>query len=1412
MKKYKVRQFGPYSKRRDYTQERSNHSFDNLLDIQVEKFKNLEKFKLNEIFKEYFPKNFYENVNYNNSTRHNKDPLASIEYESFKLGKPKLTIEECIDFNKTYANPLSIKLGFIELENGVQIDGQETYLFDLPKMLEDGSFIINGSRKVIVPQIIRNNGTYFSQINNYEKQKTTYKLTFIPTTGYWVNFEFISKFSEKAGVNVESLILKIDQNKKLHFTYFLKAFGLTNKKLFQIFGSPKWLCNSIFLETNDKSQSNRRYLNKFIDLLKELDKSNEIKTLHYKGIKILGTFQNDLYIYYPDNEVIDKIIDANKKEIIKKIDESINTHFNIKLTKIQDLEIFNDYLAKIYKSTSTNVKYNKFLEKFLGSKTNIPLKLRKIIFSKLKKHTDVVASLSKEKEWLRIVNNAVSVSEKLQQGLQKSIEILESKNQSLISVLLKFEDMSKDIKSFVNQIIIDKYCNKKEFAEKRVNFAKYEQSIAIRNLYTTLKPGDPIPENGGRFYINRVFNNEKNYNFSESGTESIIHKFNIIHRLEERTLAEDIVDKKGKILIKKDTFIDHKKLLEIEKYCEKGYLKKSMKVEGQDDLVLEEAIIYQDDSKTIKTKIMGLCKDEKSKSLNLRYIIVALNYLINISQKIAKVDDIDSLDNRRIRCVDEILSDLISFSLRRITKSMHETYIRETKKGSPQMDLGKLLVKMINTKSLISSITQFFNTSQLSQFLDQTNPLSNISNKRRITALGPGGISKDRAGLDVRDVHPTYFGRICPIETPEGPQIGLISNLSCFANVNSGGVISAPFHPVKDGVVDYSKLDYLTVGSEKDKIIIGAETKINDKNQIVVKNNAIMARINGEVIVVSPRMVDYIASASSQLISIATSLIPFLENNDSNRTLMGANMQRQAVPLLVCEEPIVGVGLEYIVARDSRLGVNSTTDGTVTYVDANKIIIEGKNKKKLHYKLKAFERTNQDTCFTQHSLVKIGDTVKSNQLLADGPAMKNGELSLGKNLLVAFTCFRGYNYEDAIIISERLAKQDVLTSITIKQISAEVVKTKLGNEELTTDIPNVSEQAITNLGPNGIINIGTYVKSGDILVGKVSPKTVIVQQAENQLLEYIFGKKSKNVKNTSLKVPASIEGIVIDYKIISEENCKNTLPYNVSKIVKVWIASKRIIQAGDKLAGRHGNKGVISKVLPIEDMPFLEDGTPVDVLLNPLGVPSRMNIGQVLELHLGYSLKKLNEKIICPSFKGLPFNDIIDIAKEAKVPESGKQYLYDGYTGERFDSPVAVGMMYILKLNHMVDDKIHVRSTGNYSLVTQQPLGGKAQNGGQRFGEMEVWALEGYGAAHTLQEMLTIKSDDIIGRVRSYENFIKGNLCEKPRASASIEVLFNEIRSLGLSITYRSQQDILEQQRDAIDKQVSSGKIGARND
>ncbi|MCC8065341.1 MAG: DNA-directed RNA polymerase subunit beta [Clostridiales bacterium] len=925
----------------------------------------------------------------------------------------------------------------------------------------------------------------------------------------------------------------------------------------------------------------------------------------------------------------------------------------------------------------------------------------------------------------------------------------------------------------------------------------YEE--AMLEIYRKLRPGEPPTVDSCETLIQNMFFDPRRYDLSSVGRYKFNKKLDISRRLNGQTVAQPIIDPwTGEVIVMPGEVLTRERATELAK---RGVNEAVIEVDGQQikvfsnnmvdmtpyvDFDPEEVgisvpvrftvlkeLLEQYSGDELKAQVKAHVDDLVPKHIIVDDMLASVNYLNGLAHGVGHKDDIDHLGNRRLRCVGELLQNQFRIGFSRMERVIRERMtIQDLDIVTPQ--------SLINIRPVTAAIKEFFGSSPLSQFMDQTNPLAELTHKRRISALGPGGLSRERASFDVRDIHYSHYGRLCPIETPEGPNIGLISYLASYARVNKYGFIEAPYRKIDKAtgrVTD--EYEYMTADVEDEFVICQATEPLDENNCLV--NKRITCRHLDEIIDVDRSRVDYMDISPQMMVSVATAMIPFLENDDANRALMGANMQRQAVPLLVTEAPIVATGQEYKNCQDAAVCVLAEGDGVVERVDANYITVRYDRGDVKTYKLTKFLRSNHTTCINQRPIVDVGQRVKYRETLADGPSTCNGEIALGRNILMGFMTWEGYNYEDAVLLSERMVKEDVFTSIHIEEYDLEARDTKLGPEEITRDIPNVGEDALKDLDERGIIRPGAEVNPGDILVGKVTPKGETDLTAEERLLRAIFGEKAREVRDTSLKVPHGMYGIVIDVKVFSRENDDELGP-GVNQCVRVYIAQKRKISVGDKMAGRPGNKGVVSRIMPVEDMPFLPDGTPLDIVLNPLGVPSRMNIGQVLEVHLGYAAKTLGWKVATPIFNGANEKDIQDLLKQAGLNENGKSWLYDGRTGQRFDNPVTVGYVYFLKLHHLVDDKIHARSTGPYSLVTQQPLGGKAQFGGQRFGEMEVWALEAYGAAYCLQEILTVKSDDVTGRVRTYEAIVKGHNVPKPGVPEAFKVLVKELQALCLDI------------------------------
>lgn len=956
---------------------------------------------------------------------------------------------------------------------------------------------------------------------------------------------------------------------------------------------------------------------------------------------------------------------------------------------------------------------------------------------------------------------------------------------------------------------------------------------ALIEIYRKLKPGDPASLESSQNLINNLLFDDRRYDLAKVGRYKYNLKLALWPRIEGRVAASDVIDgETGELFVKEGDTIDRATAIAIENAGINSVDIIKVNTDGEDQVlrivgnhfvditsfeelrdvdydvdefsekvyypVMREIIDQHDSADEILVAMNARKKELSPKNVTKADLLAIVNYQFNLFEGIGEVDDIDHLGNRRVRGVGELLQNQFRVGLARMERVVRERMTtQDPDLATPQ--------GLINIKPVTAVIKEFFGSSQLSQFMDQTNPMTELTHKRRLSALGPGGLSRDRAGVEVRDVHDSHYGRICPIETPEGPNIGLITSLTTYARINKYGFIETPYRVVKEGGVVTDEIDYLTADTEDNYIIAQANEPLDEEDRFI--NERVSGRgLNGENDIYPREKIQYMDVSPQQIVSVGASLIPFLENDDSTRALMGANMQRQAVPLLKAEAPIIATGIEHRAAKDSGVCIVSRNAGEVVYVGDNQIKVKRDSDGEIDsYELLKFERANQGTTINQRPLVRKGDKVEANEILADGPSTQNGELALGKNILIAFTTWEGYNFEDAMLLNEELVIDDVLTSVHIEEHECEARETKLGAEEITKDIPNVGEDMKKDLDENGVIRIGAEVKSGDILVGKVSPKGETELSPEERLLRAIFGEKAREVRDTSLKVPHGEEGIVVDVKEYNKKDGDELSP-GVNKVIRVYVATKRKIMVGDKMCGRHGNKGVVSRILPREDMPFLPDGTPVQICLNPLGIPSRMNLGQVLEVHMGLAARTMGWKVATPVFDGATDLEIEDALEEAAqtapyINKTGKIELRDGRTGESFENPVTVGVMYMLKLHHMVEEKIHARSIGPYSLVTQQPLGGKAQFGGQRFGEMEVWALEAYGASHTLQEILTVKSDDVTGRVKTYEAIVKGENIPEPGTPESFKVLVKELQSLALDVELLDQEGSVIELKENVDEQ-----------
>ena len=1147
--------------------------------------------------------------------------------------------------------------------------------------------------------------------------------------------------------------------------------------------------------TEAKSKITRRNYSRISGSL-ELPNLVEIQTNSYKWFKEVGIKEvfEDIYPITNFNETLSlEFVDCTFDEAKYSVEESKDRDANYAAPIRASLRLVNSGTGEI-----------KEQEVFMGdfplmtdSGTFIINGAERVIVSQLVRSPGAYFADALDKSGKTVFNGSIIPSRgtwlEFETDAKDVLNVRIDRNRKMPgTVLLRALGLSS------NDEIIDVFGEHEYIINTLAKDNTTNTEEALIEIYNKLRPGEPATLEGANNLLYTRFFDCKRYDLAKAGRFKFRKKLSLLDRIAGRILAEDLVDVDGNVVYPEGTVVTQEVSDTIKPILEAGAHTRELDTNPrlESNGVIQVLDVYVDDTKTKKMRVIGTDLSLDSKFVTISDMMAAYSYMfnlvdiydaldltaedrVNLMARIGLLDDIDHLGNRRVRSVGELIQNQFRIGLSRMERVVKERMsLSEVDSITPQ--------SLTNIRPLTAAIKEFFSSSQLSQFMDQINPLAELTNKRRLSALGPGGLSRDRAGYEVRDVHASHYGRICPIETPEGPNIGLILTLASYAKINQYGFIETPYRKVNNCVIDEHDVRYLTADEEKNYIIAQANVR-TDKDGTIL-DAQVIARHLGENIMAKREEVDYIDISPKQIVSVATSCIPFLENDDATRALMGANMQRQAVPLLNPHTPFVGTGMEHQAARDSGAAVVSREDGIVTYVDAKKVIVEDNEGVEHRYRLSKFKISNNGTCINHKPIVKTGEKVLKGQVLADGPAMEQGELALGQNVLVGFMEWNGYNYEDAVIMSERLVKDDVYTSVHIDEYAIECRDTKLGPEEITRDIPNVGDEARKNLNSDGIIMIGAEVKEGDILVGKVTPKGQAELSAEEKLLLAIFGEKSREVKDNSLRVPHGGAGIVHDIKVFERKNGDELQP-GVNKVVKVYIVQKRKISEGDKMAGRHGNKGVISKILPIEDMPHLEDGTPLDIMLNPLGVPSRMNIGQVLELHLGYAARQLGLYIATPAFDGLHPSDLEDIMAEAGMSKDGKQPVISGRTGEYFDNNISVGIMYMIKLAHMVDDKLHARSVGPYSLVTQQPLGGKAQNGGQRFGEMEVWALEAYGAAYTLREILTVKSDDVVGRVKTYEAIVKGQPLPEPGLPESFRVLKKELQALALDIRLLDEND-----------------------
>lgn len=1314
---YHVVHYGNKAVRRDYSKVSSGLEMPDLTEIQTDSFDWFLKEGIREVFDDIYPIS-----NYNGNIR-----LKFLDYE---FGEPKYTINECKYRETNYCAPLKarMELEMVDPETGeVLTKWEEVFLGDFPLMTPTGTFIINGAERVIVSQIVRSPGAYFDIVNEERTGKDTYTCELIPSRGTWL--EFMS--DDKKAALGRILNVSIDRRRKVLSTILFKAIGMSlnhekGDDAFDTTGMKKFLKAMNFEVFDDVvvPEEQREYQNDYMLLYTSVFGNYEEVKNTLAADKTDTTQEALLNVY--ENQRADEI--ATVDGALNLMDAKFFDYRRYDLTKA------GRYKVRKKLNILERMEGNFLAEDLIGADGKVLAK----------KGTHITKELRNQ---LRDeINKGINMRALpfVHRFSHPTVAVISAKGNERIlvgRVLADDLDGETERSTFEMGTVITKEDAEviaKEFDEVSVYTGIYAQEVKVNNNNV-----NAVLNYGNRLYvIGRV---------TEDGA--------------------DLVNEDGDYLVSRyvpDTDLDTVTTSAKEAITAEANKSDNVSIWLVGAAVQEVRIKNEDET---EVKLIGIDPLNDKHTITMSDMYALYDYELTMFDGVGTQDDIDMLANRRIRTVGELIQNQFRIGLSRMERVVKERMsISEVASLTPK--------QLTNTRPLTAAIKEFFSSSQLSQFMDQENPLAELSNKRRISALGPGGLTRERASFEVRDIHNSHYGRICPIETPEGPNIGLINYLTTYAKVNEYGFLETPYRKVeKDGTLT-NEIHYMDAAEEYDHVIAQVD-EIKDGKLV---GDQVVARIAGETVMVPTHEVDYADVSPRQTVSVATACVPFLENDDGHRALMGANMQRQAVPLLNPHSPYVGTGMEYAVGRYSGAACVATAEGTVTYVDANTIITTADDGKETVYQLTKYDRSNSSTCLNQKPIVWDGERVKPGDILADGPAMENGELALGQNVTVAFMTWHGYNYEDAVIMSERMQSEDFYTSVHIEEYDIECRSTKLGDEEITRDIPNVSESACRNLDSRGIVMVGAEVREGDILVGKVTPKGQSEATPEEKLLLAIFGEKSREVRDNSLKVPHGGAGIVHSVRVFSRKDKDTDLAPGVNEVVKVYVVQKRKISEGDKMAGRHGNKGVISKINPVEDMPYMEDGTPIDIMLNPFGVPSRMNIGQVLELHLGMAAKELGVKFATPVFDGVSNEDLRDIMAEANVSADGKYVLHDGMTGEAYDERISVGVMYMIKLAHMVDDKLHARATGPYSLVTQQPLGGKAQNGGQRFGEMEVWALEGYGAAYTLQEILTVKSDDIMGRTKTYEAIVKGKDLPEPGIPESFRVMVHELQALALDV------------------------------
>ena len=1311
---YHVVHYGNKATRRDYSKVSSGLDLPDLVEIQTAAFDWFLRDGIKEVFNDVYPiSNYAGNIR-----------LKFLDYE---FGEPKYSISECKYREVNYSAPLKgkMELEVMDPETGEVITkNEEVFLGDFPLMTPTGTFIINGAERIIVSQIVRSPGAYFDIESEERTGRDTYKCELIPSRGTWL--EFMS--DDKKAALGRILNVSIDRRRKVLSSILFKAIGLSlNLERGE----------NAFDTTNMKKFLKALNLPVHSDVIvpeEEREFQNDYMLLY---TAIFGNYEEVRNTLAADktktkNEALLAVYENQRADEIATIDGAV-TLMDAKFFDYRRYDLTKAGRYKVHKKLSV-------LDRMEG------LSLEK----------DLVSAEGKT-----LVKKGVVIDKELRNELRAEID--KGINCRALPFTHTFSHPSTAVmdtswkNSLVGRILAVDLDGKTERTTLEMGTVLTEEdvkAIAKEFKQVTVYSGiiaSPI----------KVTNDNVN---------AVLDYGSRMFEIGRVTLnGEDLTNADGEVMC--PTYLPDVEVTKLSTADQETIVAEATNHSGEVTIWLvgacvQEVTVMQEGH---PVNLIGIDPLNDRHTITMSDMYALYNYELTMFDGVGSQDDIDMLGNRRIRTVGELIQNQFRIGLSRMERVVKERMsIADTANLTPK--------QLTNIRPLTAAIKEFFSSSQLSQFMDQENPLAELSNKRRISALGPGGLTRERAGFEVRDIHNSHYGRICPIETPEGPNIGLISYLTTYAKVNEYGFIETPYRKVVNGKVT-DEIKYMPADEENDHVIAQAN-EIKDGHLV---GDKIIARIKGETVMVDRSQVDYADVSPRQIVSVATACVPFLENDDCTRALMGANMQRQAVPLMNPHSPFVGTGMEHVIARDSGSACVATGPGVVTYVDATKVVVAEDNGNEKTYELTKYRRSNASTCLNQRPIVWDGERVERGTILADGPAMENGELALGQNVTIAFMTWHGYNYEDAIIMSEKMQSQDYYTSVHIEEYDIECRETKLGPEEITRDIPNVAESACRNLDGRGIVMVGAEVKEGDILVGKVTPKGQTDQTPEEKLLMAIFGEKSREVRDNSLKVPHGGAGIVHSIRVFKRKE-DHELPPGVNEVVKVYIVQKRKISEGDKMAGRHGNKGVISRINPVEDMPYMSDGTPIDIMLNPFGVPSRMNIGQVLEVHLGFAAKQLGVKFATPVFDGVSNTDLREIMKESNSSPDGKYVLYDGRTGEAYDDRISVGVMYMIKLAHMVDDKLHARATGPYSLVTQQPLGGKAQNGGQRFGEMEVWALEAYGASHVLQEILTVKSDDIAGRTKTYEAIVKGKDMPEPGIPESFRVLVHELQALAIDV------------------------------